>query len=333
VRAPKTRAFPFLAAAAVVALAVGWEGPLQAACQPSPVSLVWSYPKEGQTEVPTNATFWFLLSNALTPEVVFIDDAPLRPNPFGFGFEPAQPLAPNSAHVISFLATPEDVEPPVQLTVRFTTGAGPLEEESPEAPFVTVVSASSMRALTPRCQAVVQAMGCFDAGQNTHVVFATAGRPLLWMIERVPAAMDELATFTLWPGDCGPPEVFAGEDIKSACAHHYRLHAISAAGLRVEGKPICPNELLGPRPGESDGGTDPTNDPNGSVGGEADAGMTDPTDGAAGTRPGGNPSGVQVHEQSGSIDGRGCSFASGRSCVDSALFALFALAVLARRRR
>jgi hypothetical protein len=297
-----------------------------AACLTPAPTVVWSYPAEGQLDVPTNAAVWLLLSNGHTPEVVFIDEQPVPANEVGVGFQPPQPLAPG-AHLLSFLATPEDADLPVQLTLRFTTGAGPSEEEPPEAPFVTGITVPTMRALAPRCQAAVQAMGCADTGADTHLVFANPAAPLLWIVERVPAVMDETPVFTAWPGDCGLPELFTRESVKRSCGHRYRLHAAGPTGLRSTGKPVCPDELLAARPAP-DGGVDP-DDPDGSISDPGDQPVPGTPDAGA-PRPAPAGSGVQVHESTGDVTG-GCDVA-GSAAPATVVLPLIVLIVFTRRR-
>lgn len=303
--------------------------PGRAACLTPAPTVVWSYPAEGQTDVPTNGTVWLLLSNGHTPDVVFIDDQPIPANMLGFGFEPTEALTPNSLHVLSFLATPEDADVPVQLSIRFTTGPGPSEEQPPAAPFITAVTAPDMRELEPRCQAAVQAMTCQAQGADTHLVLANPATPLLWVVERIPAAPDEPPLYTAWPGDCGLPEIFTGASVTQGCDHHYRLHAMTATGLRATGKPVCPGQLIGAPP-TGDGGV-PPDDPDGSSGAvPPDDPVPRVGDGGV-SRPAPRGSGTQVHESAGDVVG-GCGLARAPASA-TALLPLLVLAALRRRRR
>jgi hypothetical protein len=303
--------------------------PALAACLTPAPTVVWSYPSEGQTDVPTNLAVWLLLSNGHTPDVVFIDDEPVPANMLGFGFEPPQPLTPNSLHVLSFLATPEDAELPVQLSLRFTTGPGPADELPPEAPFITAVTNPTMRNLAPRCQQAVQAMACQEKDPDTHLVFANSSRPLLWIVERLPAVENEPAFYTLWPGDCGLPELFTGPGARSACDHHFRLHALGPTGLRATGKPVCPSQLLGARPGGDDGGA-PADDPDGSAPPLPEEGSAPMSPDAGPRGPAPRGSGVQVHESGGDVVG-GCALGGARPPA-GVLLALLLIVALRRRR-
>jgi len=136
--------------------------------------------------------------------------------------------------------------------------------------------------------------------------------------------VDELPRFTPWPGDCGLPELFTQASVTTTCDHHYRLHALGPTGLRATGKPVCPSQLLAPRPEPEDGGAAP-DDPDGS--------NSDPSTGEAPPDAGGPPpkgSAVQVHEQSGDLTG-GCAVA--RSAPPAGALLPLVLLIVFRRRR
>ena len=305
------------ALAALAAASALCPRPARASCvEPTP-TVVWSYPKDGDTEVPTNITLWLLLSNWHRPGKVLLDGKELPVNGFGFGYRPLEPLAPSSPHELAFQASTPGTEPAVNLTIRFTTGSGETEREPPMTPMVTAVSALGSRPLSNLCQGVVHAMDCFDQAQDTHLVFDTAARPFLWIIEQVPNQMGESPVFTLWPGECELPELFVTGNAARVCGHQYRLHAMEGTGLRAMSAPFCPADLVRAAPGE-DGGLPPAPDGGGVA--PADAG-------ASGPRPStGNP---QVSDAGGS---GGCSVAHGRALPVPFLVLVLILG-LARRRR
>jgi hypothetical protein len=162
-------------------------------------------------------------------------------------------------------------------------------------------------------------MDCFDQGQDSHLVFGVAGRPFLWIVERVPRLIGESPVFTLWPGDCEQPEVFVDGDNLAVCDHQYRLHALEGTGLRAMSKPFCPSGLL--KTDDPDGGAPPDQPPPSSDHAGApvmvDAGPPAPIPGH---------DGVGTHEVTG---GSGCNVGGGSA--SGALLVL--LLLLARRRR
>jgi hypothetical protein len=273
--------------------------------------VVWSYPKDGDTDVPTNVTVWLLLSNWRRPAKVMLDGQEVPVDEFGFGYRPPAPLVPSSPHELSVQAS---TEPPVTLTIRFTTASGETERELPMVPKVQAVTATTSRPLSNQCQSVVHAMDCFDTGQDTHLVFQTEARPFLWIVERVPMAMGESPVFTLWPGECELPEVFLDSSAARTCFRQYRLHAVEGTGLRASSQPFCPSQLVRAEPADA-GGLEP----------EADGGVAPEDAGAPGMGPTtGNP---QIGDAGTSS---GCSV--GRS-PSGGLLLLLALALLRRRYR
>jgi hypothetical protein len=227
---------------------------------------------------------------------------------------------------VTFRATPARVQPPVDLTIRFTTGAGPADGTPPSPPAVPSASAAATRALTPLCQRVLDAMECFDAGPRFHLVFTTPAMPLLWIIESAGSEPGAAPTFELWPGSCGSPEAFVEEAATRACNRRFRLHAVTEAGLRASSAPLCPGELvtmpLPPSPVTPDAGAEPLPDPP-----QPDAGAATP---GPGPTPGGaTGSDPMVHETE---SRSACSVTGRRETAGLAWLALL-LVPLARRRR
>jgi hypothetical protein len=308
--------------ASLMVAALAGPAPARATCALPPAELVWSYPADGQSDVPTNATIWILLPNWTQPGSVSLDGVEIPVNGFGFGYVPEQPLAPSSPHQVTFRATSARVQPPVDLTIRFTTGPGPAEAKQPSAPAVLWASASATRDLTPACQRVLDAMECFDTGPRFHLIFTTEAMPLLWIIEAVGNDPTAAPSFELWPGSCGLPEVFVEDADTRACNRHYRLHALTEAGLRAMTAPLCPGDLvkmpLPPSPVAPDAGADqPPDQP------QPDGGAPSST-----SDPGPKGSDPAVRETE---SRSGCAIAGRRKAAGVAWLALL-LVPLARRR-
>lgn len=288
--------------------------PARASCTPPAPTVVWSYPRDGETGVPTNVTLWLLLSNWHRPGKALLDGKEVPVNGFGFGYRPLEPLAPSGPHELVIDGAPPG-EPPVTLTIRFTTASGDTELEPAMVPAVTAASATQSRPVSNLCQAVVHAMDCFDTGQDTHLVFETEARPLVFVVERVPMLMGESPVFTLWPGECELPEIFVNGSVARTCTYRYRLHALEATGLRAMSPPFCPSELIKAAPGD-DGGAPP----------EPDA-APPPSDAGAPTGGGPSTANPRIGETGGA---GGCSVGGG---AGSGALLLLALALLLRRRR
>jgi hypothetical protein len=302
--------------------------PARASCAPPPPAVVWSYPAEGQTDVPTNATIWILLPNWTQPATIMLDGQPLPVNDFGFGYALAQPLAPNTPHQVTFRATPARVQPAVELTIHFTTGAGAADATAPALPEIPEATVSATRDLAAECQGVVDAMECIDTGPREHLVFTTAATPLLWIVESVAEGSDA-PSFKLWPGSCGPPEAFVEDAATRACNRRYRLHAFSAAGLSATTAPLCPGDLVKmphPPPPAQDAGA------GGGAGGGDFGGGSAPDAGAA---PEPQPTGSDpaVHETDAGKSGCAVIGPGAASGGWSILCAAGALLVRRRRRR
>jgi hypothetical protein len=297
--------------------------PAWATCAPPPPALVWSYPADGQTDVPTNATIWILLPNWTQPASVSLDGVEVPVNGFGFGYVPDQPLAASSPHQVTFRATPARVQPAVEVTIRFTTGSGPADATPPPTPAVLWASASATRELTPACQRVLDAMDCFDSSPRFHLIFTTEAMPLLWIIESLGNEPTAAPSFELWPGACGLPEVFVEDAATRGCNRRYRLHALTEAGLRTMTASLCPGDLvkmpLPPAPVTPDAGADPA-----PIQAEPDAGALSGGEGGA---RGSDPAIHETDVQSGCAVGR-----RGKAGVP-ALAALLGIVRLARRRR
>jgi len=314
-----------LAIASLIASALA-SPPARASCAPPPPELVWSYPADGQAAVPTNATIWILLPNWTQPATISLDGAEVPVNGFGFGYVPEQPLSPNSPHQVTFRATPARVQPAVELTIHFTTGAGPADATPSPTPAVLWASASTTRDLTPTCERVLDAMECFDTGPRFHLIFTTEAMPLLWIIESVGSDSTAAPWFELWPASCGLPEVFVEDTATRACNRRYRLHALSEAGLRAMTASLCPGDLvkmpLPPAPVSPDAGADqPPVQP------QPDGGS--PSSGPAPSTKGSDPSIHETESRSGCSIGR-----TGRAARVPAVAPLLLLFMgLASRRR
>jgi hypothetical protein len=235
----------------------------QVDCSLPPPSIVWSYPADGDTNVPTNAMIWILTSRGRQPQRVLLDGDSLDVSPRDFSFVPLQPMSPNAQHTIVILPPGA----PAQF-IRFRTADGPAPTTGPDRPLVHWITARGSRTLSPKCQAIVKAMGCFNGGEDTHVVVAVEGTPLLWLIERV-SLIGLPAELHPWPAECGLPELFVPRVEGRICGRGIRLHAIDATGRRSMTDPFCVAPLLKTAPPDVDAGA-PTDD----AGVPADAGDT-----------------------------------------------------------
>jgi hypothetical protein len=207
----------------VIAVAAAAPREAWASCVAPEPRIVWSYPADGETEVPLNARI-FIVTNVLSPQIVTINGDPLvlEPDKVGYGAK----LAPNTDYIVTL--EPSSPFPPKLLTFKFTTGATAVAPEIPSVPGVSRITAKHERAFTPQCQAAWEAMDCFDTGQDTHLVFETPARPLLFMVQSL-GPPRSIPWPIAWPGVCGDPEVFVGS-FAGICGGSYYITAISRTG-------------------------------------------------------------------------------------------------------
>jgi hypothetical protein len=246
--APRTALAPRLAAAVLAVLALTGRAAYGSCAAPAPM-IIWSYPADGQTDVPTNAGIFFLTTLGAAAGGATINGSALAIEGGHFGYRP--PLTPQTDYVV---AVGPASAAPIQL--RFTTGAGPQPVPPPTVPTVTRVTASHDRALSDDCRAAWNAMDCFDTGQDTHVIFETEAHPLFFVVEPLQGATSVPWPIT-WPGSCGNPEIYVGSDNgRPRCHGAHRIHAVSITGESASADIDC-DVALGAVPdgGAAIGGT------------------------------------------------------------------------------
>jgi hypothetical protein len=227
----------------VVAVGLLAAKPARASCAAPAPAIVWSYPADGQTDVPTNARV-FVLPNlgAFGAEVTFNGqsaDKPIEDDRFGY----APQLEPYTRYVVGVSSDP--TLPPV--TFSFTTGAGPGPDDPPPPLSISGVTQTPVRALSPLCAQAVAAMDCFDTGQSTHVVFETTAQPVAFFVGQIDG--NSIPWSMTWPGECGSPEVFV-----TSCMGSYRVYAVGATGLATTADATCPPPAAMPMPNQAPSG-------------------------------------------------------------------------------
>jgi len=210
--------------APLFALALALGGTLPAAAEASCVApdfeVVWSYPAQGQTNVPTNAQVVVLTTQWSSVEAQ-LDGATLVQEAEGFRF--ATPvLAANTEHTL--VLTPNNFSGGAPVTLTFRTGAGPMASKPPAAePGQTVESGE--RTLDAVCSRALAAGDCYDTGQDEYLTLRTTHLPVAWIVR----FLDESGRVfwrQLWPGTCGSPEVF----VHSNDDRCYTLMAVNEIG-------------------------------------------------------------------------------------------------------
>jgi hypothetical protein len=261
-------------------------------CVPQPAKIAWSYPGEGDVDVPTNARFFYILAmSGHTVRAIELDGRELpRRQAAGPPYGQELPLQPGRDHTLTLRLAAAGFGQDTALTVHFRTGAGPAPSDLPPALAIKRMTGLGMRELSRQCTDVWQAMDCFDTGQDTHVVFETDTRPRLFFV--TPVGDGRSVPWTMaWPGVCGDPEVFVRG--LQGCQGTHRITAVDHTGAAVSTEVACNAQLPAtpPSPG-------PTPDPATPGAGPAPAGATPPAEPAAGCAViaalAGRPSSAQV---------------------------------------
>lgn len=204
-----------------------------ASCVAPPVDVYWTYPANGDRDVPTNAVIWVV--GTLASGSVTLDGRALSAEPVSFGSARYQPdlLLPQTDHVLRIAAGEQfaaDADGGVPtFEIAFRTGAGP--GTNPAAPSFASFSTSSGFPTQTRCSEVIRGQDCFDTGQNTLATFAVAGDAIAWLVQST-----YLGESTVWPNDCGAPSIF-GHPFGDSC---FELSAIGVGGLTSPSVKACP---------------------------------------------------------------------------------------------
>lgn len=213
-----------------------------AKCVTPPVELLWSYPSDGDTDVPTNAVFWSLNKHSyanptLTLNGVPVATQPREPNASSAPGTPLGPLMAQHDYVLRLeFPTPvfSDGGTGQPIEIAFRTGDGPAErlepvtatgnEQTPDGPDF------SLAFLDAECAEEIRAQGCFDTGPNTLIHFDVfAPRAVAFRIDD-----------KLWPARCGRPAIyhrnFARRTGDEFC---FAVQAIGPAGLLTDATSYC----------------------------------------------------------------------------------------------
>jgi len=217
-----------VAAAVAVVAAVYPSAAVRASCAAPPFEVLWSYPADGQTSVPTNAQVMVLTSMGGNAKAV-LDGAELTPvGERGFRFE-TPPLQADAEHTL-VLSTPYEEG---ETTLHFRTGSGPMASDPPDAEPSPALEEGE-RQLTETCARVLGAGDCYDTGQDTHLTLRTSQAPLAWTVEFL-SEEGRTQWIDLWPGTCGSPEIY----VHATDDRCYRLTAYNEIGEATVAGEYC----------------------------------------------------------------------------------------------
>jgi hypothetical protein len=197
---------------------------VRASCaQPAP-DVQWTYPADGDQDVPTDAVFWIVGTS--WSEKVTLDGAALAGSSISFGAQHYIPSAmqPNTDHVLRIAFTAVSgaaTDPKTVFEIAFHTSTGP--GTAPLAPSAASYTTSAGFPTTHRCVKIISGQDCFDTGQNTLSTFSVTGDAIAWLVQS-----DYLGQSTVWPRDCGQPAVFGQGFASDDCPE---ISAIGRGGL------------------------------------------------------------------------------------------------------
>jgi hypothetical protein len=213
---------------------VGAPNAARASCA-APTDFVWSYPADGDLDVPLDADLLFVERGDWTGAVVSLDDEPLRavkdvPGHYDLG----RLKAHTKYRIAVTLADASNQGTPEPLSFSFTTGAGRAGGSDSSTLRVKSSSAHTLRSdeqLT--CGDVLSANKCFDTGQPelARFVVETDAHVELWVFELVTKSSHGMV-FDSFPADCGEPQLFP-HDWPYGEAPSYRIHGVLRDGTVI----------------------------------------------------------------------------------------------------
>jgi hypothetical protein len=200
---------------------------LHAQCASPTPTLFWSFPAAGATDVPTDATFWFVAPSNM---MLTLDDKPLAervPVSSNSHTVDSGTLQPDTAYVLhvqlsAWGDTPADSASPVSVDIPFHTGN--VTATRPAAPTVIRRDVSTEISIRQRCKEIIRAQTCADWGPYSLVEFEVAPDPEVvgWVVQGSGTTMS-----TVWPSSCGTPAVYVRSYEADGC---FTLSAIGAGG-------------------------------------------------------------------------------------------------------
>jgi hypothetical protein len=217
----------------------------RADCASPEPAIVWSYPAQGDTDVPTNVDLWVLPSGWGGPPSVSRNGVVLAPLRMGYGYDAGE-LAPNTAYTFQ-VQLDNYGDPGAVFELTFTTGNGPAAPDPGAAPGDVVTSSSFERALADSCKAALGTQDCFDTGQDTYYQFTPAGSAKGWIL----VSDSAYRPIAIWPGECEAPTLFRSS-FSAPCA---TLYGIDASGELHPGQHVC-TEAATPVPDSNSRETD-----------------------------------------------------------------------------
>lgn len=182
-------------------VATGWATPgrVLASCPAPKPGLLWSFPADGATDVPTDADLWVTGHGLVSAS---LDGVTLPHNGFG-GYDLGM-LSPSQEHTVSILVGQAHV------SIRFTTGAGPAPGNNASSSHEPLAiernpPGPNRPSVAGPCP-LVPLYDCFDLGPPTRARFTAGHAPVAWVLTR--RRCTGVEETVVWPAQCGAPELW-----------------------------------------------------------------------------------------------------------------------------
>lgn len=184
----------------------------------APPPVVWSYPHDGATDVPTDADF-LVIGTASSVE---IDGRVIERSPTDYAVDLGE-FEPNTEYTLQIGEGPGSGVDPEPIT--FTTSSGPGVIDLPRLDDAT-------------CEAIYNWQGCFDTGPPDVVEIEVdyPGEEPLYVLYA--EGEESLRPVTLWPRQCG--ETIRYQTIAEGA--EYEVKALGYNGMLHEADSMIPEE-------------------------------------------------------------------------------------------
>jgi hypothetical protein len=212
-------------------------GSAHADCASPPFEVLWTYPADGDHDIPINAQLWALTNTWAGAPTATLNGNDLSAITQSFGGTSIDPgrLEPDTDYVLQLTYQAYSGGDPAAILVEvaFRTDSGGVVPDHRSAPVLNGHTSQPGFDDHP-CADVISAQDCFDTGQDTLITFYTDDDDAVgWLVQA-----ESGGSQVLWPARCGDPSVYGyGTSALNAC---YELRAIGPGGVASEPRHYCP---------------------------------------------------------------------------------------------
>jgi hypothetical protein len=223
-------------------LVLGSSGRADAKCLGVPSTLLWSYPADGQQDVPLDATLRLFVQNSLPPaaqvklngvELVLSESG-------GYPLAELEPSTDYEVHVTG--ADGQPLSGMIDFSLAFHTGTERSTTLAASPRVTDSIVDIDEPALTPLCVQTFDAHGCHDVpAWFRRIELQPDPDAVAWLLTLPPGpsgARNESETWQdLWPVECSTLLVDLQQSDADTC---YKIAALSANGRVSEPTVYCP---------------------------------------------------------------------------------------------